>query len=105
MDNGAVHVVSTIIHNVMSSEADDEIAELYLNTKYRVGIRNLLEELFHPQTETPLQTYNYTSEGKVNITIAQICSNVMGTSFYFLLNWENQKQCKVYWSPGSQNIG
>ena len=87
MDNGAVHVVSTIIHNVMSSEADDEIAELYLNTKYRVGIRNLLEELFHPQTETPQQTENYTVEGIVNRNIAQICSKVTNMKFYCLRNW------------------
>ena len=43
MNNGAVHVISTIIHNVMLLAAKDELAALYLNAKDGVFIRNKLE--------------------------------------------------------------
>ena len=44
MTNGAVHVVSTKIYNVMSSASDSELAELYLNEKYGFIIRNMIEK-------------------------------------------------------------
>ena len=48
MNNVAVHVVSTIIRNVVSSEAKSNIASLYLNEKDYVIIQNTLEEMGHP---------------------------------------------------------
>ena len=69
MKNLAVHVVSTIIRNVMPSAAEAEVADLYLNAKYCVIVWNTLEELVHPQPEISLQTNNYTSEGIINIYI------------------------------------
>ena len=61
MNNGTVHVVSTIIHNVMSLSAKDDIAVLYLNTKDDVVIWNTLEYMGHSQPETPLWTENSTA--------------------------------------------
>ena len=43
MNNGVVHVVSTIICNVMSLVDETNIVALYLNAKYSVVIRNVLE--------------------------------------------------------------
>ena len=43
MNNGAVHVVSIIILNRMSSEAKASIPDLYINAKDGVIIRNTLE--------------------------------------------------------------
>ena len=43
MNNVAVYVLSTIIHNVMSLIAEAGLAALYLNAKYGVFIRNMLE--------------------------------------------------------------
>ena len=90
INNGALPVVSNIICNVILSSADTTTVALYLNEKDGVLIRNTLEEMGHPQPETPLKTYKYTPEVIVNISIVQRCSKVMGMSFYFLLNWENQ---------------
>ena len=61
MKNGTVHVVSTIICNVMSSALKAKIVALYLNEKYGVIIWNTLEEMGHPQPATPLHTENYTA--------------------------------------------
>ena len=43
INNGGFHVVSTIIHNAMSSAANKNIAYLYINAKYGDIIRNMLE--------------------------------------------------------------
>ena len=42
MNHGVLHLVSTIIRNVMSSAAEDELASLYLNKKGNVIIWNML---------------------------------------------------------------
>ena len=49
MYNGALHVLSIIINNVMPSEAEAKIAALYLNEKGGVVIQNMLEEIGHSQ--------------------------------------------------------
>ena len=51
MNNVAVHLVFTIICNVISSTADSEIAALYINEKGGVIIQNVLEEMANPQLE------------------------------------------------------
>ena len=87
MNNGAVHMVSTIIRNVMSYEAEANIAALYLNERGVVIIWNMLEEMGHTQPTFPLKTKNSTSKGIVSITIFQKYSNRMDTIFYWLHNW------------------
>ena len=72
MNNGLVHMVSTIVCNVMSSKAEAEFAALYLNAKYGVIIRNLLEVMGHPNATMPLHTEHSTSERIFNRTIVQI---------------------------------
>ena len=42
MNNGEVHLVSTIIRNVMSLAAEAEIVALYLNAEYGVFVCNTL---------------------------------------------------------------
>ena len=43
VNNGSVHVISTIIRNVMSSASKAKIVTLYLNAKDGVDINNTLE--------------------------------------------------------------
>ena len=58
MKNVAVHVVYTIIHNVMSSAAEANIAALYINAKGGVNIWNTLEEMVHQNPTMPQQMNN-----------------------------------------------
>ena len=45
MNNVVVHVVSTIISNVIPSAAKSKVVVLYLNEKYGVIIWNIFEEM------------------------------------------------------------
>ena len=56
MINRAVHMVSTTIRNVMSSEIESKVSSLYINAKDGVVIQNMLEEIGCPHPEIPLQT-------------------------------------------------
>ena len=70
MKNGAVHVVSIIIRNVMPLSAKANITVMYLNVKCGVIIRNTLKEMVYPNISTPLKMGNSTAEGIVIRTIA-----------------------------------
>ena len=51
---------------VMSSAAEMELGMLYINACKAVEIRQILEEMGHPQPPMPIQTDNSTAEGIIN---------------------------------------
>jgi hypothetical protein len=61
--NGPLLTLSTIIKMIYSSATEAEIAALFLNAKEGVNIRNILQEMGHPQPATPMQTDNTTAHG------------------------------------------
>ncbi len=50
----------------MFSAAEAELGALYLNAKEAVYLRQILDEMGHPQPRTPIQTDNTTAEGVIN---------------------------------------
>ena len=56
--NGAVHVVCSIIANVMSSATEAEIAAVFKSCQACVSIRTALIEMGHPQLPTPFEVDN-----------------------------------------------
>ena len=58
--------VAQIIKAVMPSAAEAELEALFINAKEAVHIRNILEEMGHPQPPTPIQTDNSTANGVAN---------------------------------------
>jgi hypothetical protein len=65
-NNGAIHNEASIIKAVMSSASE---AELYMNARKGVEVRNILEEMGHPQPPTPVQTDNSTADGIINLRV------------------------------------
>jgi hypothetical protein len=60
-NNGAILNISQIIHAIMSSTVEAELAPLFINAKAAVSIQQTLEELGHPQPRTSIQTDNSTA--------------------------------------------
>ena len=50
--NGPVHNIAQIIRNVMTLAADAEIGALFINSRFAIPARQLLEEMGHPQPPT-----------------------------------------------------
>ena len=103
-NNSAILTIATIIKAVMSSAAEAELGALYINAKEAVYLRQILDEMNHPQPRTPMQTDNTTAEGVINKKIQPKRTKAMDMRFHWLRDREAQGQFKIYWRPGKTNL-
>ena len=89
----------------MSLAAEAELGELFINVKTAVPIRTTLEELWHKQPPTPIQTDNSTANGVVNNEIQPKATKAMDMRFYWLEDRDAKKQLIIYWWAGKLNKG
>ena len=102
--NGSILNVAQIIKAVMSSAAEAELGALFINAREAVHIRNILEEMGHPQPPTPIQVDNSTAEGVVNNKVQPKRMKPMDMRFHWLRCRMNQKQFRFHWRPGTTNL-
>ena len=102
--NGSILNIAQIIKAVMSSAAEAELGALFINAKEAVHIRNILEEMGHPQPPTPIQTDNSTANGVVNNIIQPKQMKAMDMRFHWLRDRMNQAQFRFHWRPGPTNL-
>ena len=103
-NNGSIHNVAQIIKAVMSSAAEAELGALFINAREAVHIRNILEEIGHPQPPTPIQTDNSTANRVVNNTIQPKRTKPMDMRFHWLRCRMAQMQFRFHWRPGTSNL-
>jgi hypothetical protein len=103
--NAAVHVPCQILQEIVSSaaEAEAELAGLFHNAKEACPIRICLEELGHPQPDTPIVTNNSTAIGITNDTIKQKRSKAIDMRFYWIRDRVRQNQFSILWHKGELN--
>ena len=105
-NNGAIHYVAEIIKTVMSSATEDELGALYINARKGVEIRNILQEMGHPQPPTPMQTDNSTADGIINSRVQPKRTKVMDMRFHWLRDHGvNQNLFHFIWRLGDLNYG
>jgi len=93
--NGPIHVLSSIMKNVMASAAEAEVGASFMAAQDGCPIRVILEELGHPQPPTPLQTDNSIAQGIINGTVKQKRSKALDMRFYWLQDRVNQGQYTI----------
>lgn len=103
--NGAIHIISSILHNVMSSATEAEVGALFHNAKDACSLRNTLTFLGHPQPATPIQTDNQCAEGIINDTVKQKRSKAIDMRFYWVRDRVRQGQFVIHWKRGKDNLG
>jgi hypothetical protein len=103
MANGAINVLCTVMHKVVSTAAEAELVALFHNSKEACPLRITIEELGHAQPATPIQTDNSTPFGIANDTIKQKRSKAIDTHFYWIHDHVRQGQFVIYWKKGSLN--
>ncbi len=81
----------------MSSATEVELAGLYIMVCKAVYLRIILEELGHLQPTTPLQTDNAMADGIIVGEVQSKLTKTMDMRFYWLCNWECQRQFHIYW--------
>jgi hypothetical protein len=68
-----------------------------------VYIRIILEEMWHKQPPTPLQTDNSMAEAVINGKVQSKWTKAMDMWFHWLQDQECQQQFRIYWRPGKVN--
>jgi hypothetical protein len=101
--NGAIHVHSSIMRNVVSSAAEAEVGALFHNAQDACKLRHTLDELGHHQPPTRLQTDNACADGIMNDTVKQKRSKAIDMRYYWLRDRVRQQQFIVHWEPGTFN--
>lgn len=101
--NGAIHVHSGIMKNVLASAAEAEVGALFHNAQDACTLRQTLIDIGHPQPPTSIQTDNACANGIMNSTVKQKRSKAIDMRNYWLRDRVKQKQFKVHWQPGLDN--
>ena len=101
--NGAIHVESKILRNVMSSAAEAEAAGLFHNCQAACGIRTTLEEMGWPQPPTIIMCDNTKAAGIANDTVKPRRTKAMDMRFWWVRDRVRQGQFKIQWAPGISN--
>ena len=104
-NNGAVATISQIIKSVMSSAAEAELGDFFINCREAIPARHTLTAMGHNQPPTPMQTHNRTSHGVVTTNIASKRLKSMDMKLNWLRCRIAQKQFRHYWQPGPNNLG
>ena len=104
--NGAIHIESRIMKNVMAAASEAECGALFHNGQEAAHMRNVLREMGREQTApTRITTDNSTADGFANKRIKIKRSKAMDMRFYWIQDRVAQGHFKVHWLQGSNNHG
>ena len=102
--NGAIHVLSTILKNVMASASEAELGALFLNAREAATIRTTLVELGHPQPPNQIITDNKCAARIANDTVKQKRSKAIDMRFFWIVDQIKQELFLVHWRRGLENL-
>ena len=102
--NGAFHVSANIMRFVVASAAEAELGALYHNCQTAIVFRDILQDMGHPQTKTPVHCDNATAVGIANNTVKRQRSRSMEMRFFWISDKIAQEMYEVSWHPGQENL-
>ena len=102
--NDAVHVMSTVMRQVLLSEMEAEVGATFYGCQDTIPLRNTLSDLGHVQGATLIITDNEFCEGILNNAVKQRRSNAMDMQFYWVKCRIAQGQFKLLWQSGRENL-
>jgi hypothetical protein len=101
--NSTVLTIATIIKFVMASDAEAELAALFIVAQEMIPLRQTLIDMGWPQPCSPIQTDKLTAVGVTNKTIVPKQSKMMDMRLWWLQSQGSQNQFCCYWDAGSKN--
>ena len=99
--NGAIHVVSNIMEQVVSSAAEAELGALFYNGKEAEVLRTTLQEMGYPQPPTLMLTDNKMAAGIAMDTVKQRRSKAIDMRFYWVRDHVHQGHFRILWQKGA----
>jgi hypothetical protein len=102
--NGSIECISTIIPTVVASAAEAEYAALFIVGQAAEGLRNLLEDLGHPQNPTAIICDNSCAVGIANSTVKQKRSKAIAMRYHWIRDRVQQGHFLITWQAGKTNL-
>ena len=102
--NGAIHVMSTVIRQVLSSTTEAEVGATFYGCQDAVPLRNTLNKIGHVQEATLIITDNESCEVILNNTFEQRRLKAMDMRFYWIKCRIAQVKFKLLWRSGQENL-
>ena len=91
------------LRHVVASSAEAEIAGVFHNAQTAIPIRHLLNQMGHPQPQTPIKTDNTTAASFVRNNITQKRSKSWDMRYYWLRDKIAQFMYKITWEKAQLN--
>ena len=92
-----IMITCKIFKLVASSAAEAELSAFFVNIKEAKILRLTLQEIGHPQPQTPTHVNNTTVIGIMNNTIKRQRSRAMEMQYFWLLDQMAQQYFKFYY--------
>ena len=102
--NGAVHVMSKVMRQVLLSATEAEVGATFYVCQDAAPLSNTSTDLGHVQGKTLIITDNECCEGILNNTFKQRRSNVMDMRFYWVKCRIAQGKFELLWRSGRENL-
>ena len=102
--NGSIEYVTTIIDVVVASATEAELAAIFTNAQLAISLRHALVFLGHPQGPSLIVSDNLVGVNILNGTAKSRRSRSMDLRYFWVKDRISQKQFKLAWAPGSQNL-
>jgi hypothetical protein len=84
--NGAIHVLSNIMRQVLASATKAEVGILFYSAQDSSMLRTTLNKMGHRQPATPIQTDNAVANSIVNDRLKERRSKAIDMRFYWIHN-------------------
>jgi hypothetical protein len=101
---GYFFTLCTILCFVVASAAEAELGALFLNCKEGIIFQLTLEELGHPQPQTPVHCNNATTVGSANNTVKQQQLRSMEMRYFWVGNKVAQESYIIKWHSRQENL-
>ena len=101
--NAPILTECSTLRNVVSSAAEAECGGIFHNCVVAIGIRNMLNEMCHPQSKTQITTNNTTATSFVHSTMRAKRSKSWDMKYIWLREKAAQEQFQIKWEKGTTN--
>jgi len=102
--NAPFYVEASTLKSIVGAASEAEVSAAHVNARHGITHRMTLLEMDHPQLQTPLEIDNTTAYGMLTNTLMPKRSKAIDMRFFWLRDRENQKQFKLHWAKGINNL-
>ncbi len=101
--NGPILIECKTVRRVVTSAAEADTSGIFHNAQTSIPIRQILQQLGHPQPPTPLKTDNTTTHSYTYNNIQNKKSKAWDMNLHWLRDKGTHKEFNVFWEKGNSD--